>query len=302
MNNQIVHAPIQDPQLIIDIGCGTGVVTRLLGQLYPRARDIYGVDLSPVPPPRSTSTSPQEHATAASADQPQNGDPSVTRFAIDPPSVSFVQARFHDLLSGPASPGAPTSPPASASSSNGANRFACSTFDYAFSRLLVCGITDWPGHVRDVLSLLRPGGWAEMQDLSYFWTRDGRVCSREWKWLQALKRGAAAKGLDVECGEHIAGYMRDAGFVDVSVKTYEIPHWKVGSEEEGGEGEARRVMAEHSLRENWVLYWHLLHRLVKPLGYKDEEIEGFRREMRECLREERGKRQPFWVTVGRRPD
>jgi hypothetical protein len=49
--------------------------------------------------------------------------------------------------------------------------------DFVFNRRLICGITDWPLYMQKVLWLLRPGGWAEMQDLSYVWYRNGRVCS-----------------------------------------------------------------------------------------------------------------------------
>lgn len=49
MHNRIVHAPLQSPLRILDVGCGTGITTRYLGMLYPSAV-IYGVDTSSVPP------------------------------------------------------------------------------------------------------------------------------------------------------------------------------------------------------------------------------------------------------------
>ena len=43
------HAPLPAaPSTILDIGCGTGVVTTHFGHTYPSA-SVYGIDLSPVP-------------------------------------------------------------------------------------------------------------------------------------------------------------------------------------------------------------------------------------------------------------
>ncbi|KAI4238395.1 MAG: hypothetical protein LQ349_001142 [Xanthoria aureola] len=44
-----IHVPLpSSPSLLLDIGCGTGVVTTHLGNTYPTAR-VYGIDLSLVP-------------------------------------------------------------------------------------------------------------------------------------------------------------------------------------------------------------------------------------------------------------
>lgn len=44
-----IHDPLpSSPSLLLDVGCGTGVVTTHLGHTYPTAH-VYGIDLSPVP-------------------------------------------------------------------------------------------------------------------------------------------------------------------------------------------------------------------------------------------------------------
>lgn len=48
MHHNIIHAPIDFPNKVLDIGCGTGIVTYHLSSLYPSAQHIYGVDLSTV--------------------------------------------------------------------------------------------------------------------------------------------------------------------------------------------------------------------------------------------------------------
>ena len=48
MHGQDVHAPVINPLRIVDVGCGTGIQSCLLGKAYPNAQ-VYGVDLSAVP-------------------------------------------------------------------------------------------------------------------------------------------------------------------------------------------------------------------------------------------------------------
>ncbi|KAF2088003.1 S-adenosyl-L-methionine-dependent methyltransferase [Saccharata proteae CBS 121410] len=50
MHGRIVHVPLIPSVIsnVLDIGCGTGQVTKQLGRQYPRA-DVYGLDISDVP-------------------------------------------------------------------------------------------------------------------------------------------------------------------------------------------------------------------------------------------------------------
>lgn len=48
MYGTFVHAPVINPKQIIDVGCGTGVVTCYLGERFPNAQ-VWGIDISPVP-------------------------------------------------------------------------------------------------------------------------------------------------------------------------------------------------------------------------------------------------------------
>ena len=48
MHGKSVHAPLDNPKFILDIGCGTGIVTRELGRLYPSAT-VIGINVTPVP-------------------------------------------------------------------------------------------------------------------------------------------------------------------------------------------------------------------------------------------------------------
>lgn len=67
MHGDIIHAPIEHPKLILDVCCGTGIVTRELGRRFPSAR-VIGIDTSKIP----------------SDDKPDN--------------VSFIEGSLHDLV------------------------------------------------------------------------------------------------------------------------------------------------------------------------------------------------------------
>jgi len=102
-------------------------------------------------------------------------------------------------------------------------------------------MTDWPGYVCDVHAMLRPGGWAESGDFveDIFYT-DARCHPRDdWEWLKALRKGGLKKGLNLDCGSNVTGYMESAGFVDIQRWEYRVPLWKSVTEEGGEQPEAR---------------------------------------------------------------
>ena len=145
---------------------------------------------------------------------------------------------------------------------------------------------------------MKPGsGWLEVQDLDYVWYKHGRVCDSGWEWVKAFKEGARMKGLDLHCGRNAAGYMREAGLVDVSVRQYGAPigPWAVEERPE------TRDIGEVQARELAPLYEFLLPRMVEGLGMSEGEVEALGRECQECLKMEDGLEWVVYVTVGRRP-
>ena len=269
MHHQIFHAPVKDPRLIVDVGCGTGIVTRLLGSTYPHAEHVYGVDLSPVPPARDFSYLAKP-GTAAFA--------FAKKSSRESGNLTFIEGDFNALTANPDP------------------RFLPGTFDYLFSRLLVAAIDDWPKHVTRAYRLLKPGGWCEMHDIAFRTTRIHGPSSGEWDWMQVLIETAATKGFDFQAGEHVEGYMRAAGFVDVQVKRYEFPF----SLEDADESQ-KRISAAF-IRDLWGLFWFLIPSILKPAGYNQGKIEEYRAAMRHDLRAETGKWLNFWVVWGRKPN
>lgn len=104
-------------------------------------------------------------------------------------------------------------------------RLKFGSMDLVYSRLLLCDMTDWPGYVCDMHTMLKPGGWAEFGDCveDVFYADDRCQPSEEWEWLRAIRKGGLQKGLDLDCGSNIPGHIERAGFVDVQRWEYRVP-------------------------------------------------------------------------------
>ncbi|KAL9617411.1 MAG: hypothetical protein Q9204_008486 [Flavoplaca sp. TL-2023a] len=248
MHNKSVHAPLANPQQIVDVGCGTGIITRQLGEKYTNAR-VYGIDLSPVPAGQTT------------------------------PNVEFILGDVRKLIG---------SHP----------RLAVESTDFVFSRLLVLGMTDWQGYVKDMMSIVRPGGWVEMQDLVIELYLHGSHCSGDWEWMKAIYTSADKKGLDLQCGKNIKRYMEEAGLEDIVVKEYRMPFgtWLAGERPE------TRTIGEHTAREYGMLYYHAIPKMLQGTGYTEERLEEFQTSCLKDLTGRDGLEGIFYVTIGRKPD
>ncbi|KAI9644863.1 hypothetical protein NHQ30_006890 [Ciborinia camelliae] len=247
---QLIRAPVSSPQTVLDVGCGTGVVTRCLSSLFPTAKNVYGIDLSEVPT--------------------QAADSDIT-------NLSFLRGNFRKLIG--------KDP-----------HLGFDSVDFVYSRLLICGMTDWPGYVRDVFSVLKPGGWVEMDDIveNVFYTDNRIIPHDEWEWLRLARQGGALQGLDLDCGLNACKYMEDAGFVDIQTWEFAIPFWRVPNA-------SSELIAEHIIGDKWGLHWHMIPRLVYPLNLEPDKIESLRKDAIKNLQEEEGKQKLFYVTIGRKP-
>ena len=108
---------------------------------------------------------------------------------------------------------------------SGDARLQDGTFDYVFSRLLVLGMTDWPGYLRDVVSLLCDGGWVEIHEFEMIATQDinEHIISDDWPAMKALYQLTTRKGLDPKIGSNCNQLMQDCQLRDIREKTYRMP-------------------------------------------------------------------------------
>jgi trans-aconitate methyltransferase len=186
MGNKVLHAPIDvTATRVLDVGCGTGIVTHLMSDAYPQATCI-GLDLSETPRLRPQAANVQFLKGNVTAQRPTQWT------TVD---------------------GKPTLPQDE------------HLFDFVFSRLLILGMSDWQNFFKTEYSLLKPGGWAEVHDLVWDWCdADGTVVSDEWSWLRCIRQELEnGKGMDLNCGKKAKLWMEKAGFVDVQVYRYTYP-------------------------------------------------------------------------------
>lgn len=266
MNHKILHAPVPEASAkrTLDIGCGTGIVTDLLSQIFPSAECI-GLDLSPVPQIR-----------------PHNNN------------VRFFQGNVTNQKPTAWTPNKPSE----SSLPQDEN-----LFDYLFSRLLILGMSDWPAFLRKEFSLLKPGGWVEVQDLAWDWiSPSGEIVSDDWEWLRWLGNHLEReKGIDVRCGNKAEMWMREAGFVDVQVFPYVLPFC--------GASEMSLAMREFGAY-NAETVPRMLHYAIEKAvadgevltGELREKMDEMRAEMKATLVPGRGMYQIFNVTIGRKPE
>lgn len=180
-------------------------------------------------------------------------------------------------------------------------RFAPGTLDYVFQRLLVCGMksADWPNYVKTAVGSARSGGWVEIHEWNFQVWENGKNVSDEWPWQQEMIRNGQEKnGLDLRCGEKVAGWMRDAGLVDVQTVSYKAPLglWDVDAHPE------TKNIAEYLAR-----WWPTVNYVLIPslMGDVDPQlIEKMKSEMLKDLKvaqAEQRKAYDITVCYGRRP-
>ena len=247
MNNKIVHAPLKVPPKMIDVGCGTGTVTRYFGTQYPSAT-AYSIGISPVPP-----------------------------FVTTPVNVSYIEGDVRKLMKTD-------------------ERLATASLDYVYQRLLIGGMTNWDSYMKEMTTLLRPGGWIEVHDYAQTWYKDGEVCSGDWKWQKAMREGARHSGLDLDCGSSAQKYMKNAGLVDVEVHRYAVPYGTWLADEKP---ESRRI-GEQQNSKGPLFSQHILPGVTRGLGLSERELAELQSECSKTLAGEKGKYCYFYITVSRK--
>lgn len=264
MGDKVLHAPF-DPQAIstaIDVGCGTGIVTDRIARQLPSAK-VYGIDLSNVP----EATTPR------------------------PSNVSFVKGNFRELCKNGVEH-------TSASDEKNEPKFLSeSSVDYAFSRLLWPGMTDWPGYVADVYRTLRPGAWFEVHESHLILYKNGQAIPTKPDGVYSrFRRELRKKGMDMDIAVHVGGYFHAAGFEDVRMFEYKLP---MGEQDPRMPGDKEwPALARETFGDSFAS--------LKAVAFKDQvlskqENEDIELERRGWAEEEKGKHFKFYVIIGRKP-
>ena len=172
--------------------------------------------------------------------------------------------------------------------------------DYAFGRLLVCGMTEWPEYIRMVAGAVRGGGWVEMHDWDQQVWEDGRNVSDEWPWLQAIiKHGWEQKKLDLRCSQKLKGWMEAAGLVDVQEVRYRAPLGLWDVEEHPETKKMAEMLAKWWPSVNWLMIPSLTRG-----GVDERRVEEMKAQMLKDLdkaQAEQKKSYEIVVCYGRKP-
>lgn len=84
-------------------------------------------------------------------------------------------------------------------------------------------MTNWEAYIREAKSLLRPGGWFEVQETTKVVYQHGEDISDTWRWSNLASSGARDLFLEPLCGDYAERWMGNAGFVDVERMEYVLP-------------------------------------------------------------------------------
>lgn len=172
-------------------------------------------------------------------------------------------------------------------------------FGLIFSRLLVCGMSDWPRYIRETSKLLKEGtGWLEIHDIDLAWyNSSNEIISGKWGWLGVFKQAAAERGLDFTCGSQAGQWMEAVGLVDVQRFEYRWPF--------GGQWEDEphmQAFGEYVVAEIPKLFPSAMEKVLVGKGCPSKQIEVWCEQMKNDCRPEKGKHFKFFVTIGRRLD
>ena len=100
------------------------------------------------------------------------------------------------------------------------------SFDFIHGRNVVPSIKDLPGTLKQVKDHLKPGGYIELAELGWEMFSDDNTLKDSWAPKRCFDLGREAMqklGRPVPTKEWLEQTLRDAGFVDVVVKTWKHP-------------------------------------------------------------------------------
>ncbi|KAK2751253.1 umta methyltransferase family protein [Colletotrichum kahawae] len=99
-------------------------------------------------------------------------------------------------------------------------------YDYIFCRCMAACITDWPRLVRKIYDNLNPGGWVEFQDADFNYYSDDATLTEEHQfkeWSKSLLSALESVGRDACPGPKLQGWVKDAGFQEISHTRPKVP-------------------------------------------------------------------------------
>jgi len=162
--------------------------------------------------------------------------------------------------------------------------------------MLVMSVVDWDFYVNTASSLLKPGGWLELQELSWrLRDTDENAIDTQYEYLVAIQETCIEKGLDPFVGEHLTQYMENAGLVDVSYRKFP---WLWSDWDEWPQG---HLLAIHQRSEAHIAVQQGMLDVLLPGRYDSEQLAGFKRELRQsAVDAQMGMHYSYGVSFGQK--
>ncbi|KAL8687197.1 MAG: hypothetical protein Q9218_006561 [Villophora microphyllina] len=163
-------------------------------------------------------------------------------------------------------------------------------------------LRNWPLFFSQCFHHLAPGGWVECQELDvWLRTDDGTLpeSSAISQWCRNQEEAAGKVGMSLRCtGEAMAGQMREAGFVDITIKEFKLPIGQWPKEKKLKEAGAFGLVAMLDGIEGLTMaFW------TRFLGWKAEDVAA---ELVKVKREFQSKAihgyWPAYVVYGKKPE
>ncbi|KAI4192420.1 MAG: hypothetical protein LQ350_008656, partial [Teloschistes chrysophthalmus] len=146
-------------------------------------------------------------------------------------------------------------------------------FSLIHTRIMLGSLRNWPLFFSQSFRHLQPGGWIECQELDvWLRTDDGSLPegSAIGAWCRNQEEAAGKVGMSLRCtGDGMAGQMREAGFVDVTIREFKLPIGQWPKEKNLKEAGAFGLVAMLGGIEGLTMaFW------TRFLGWKAEDVEA----------------------------
>ena len=195
--------PLESIQQVLDIGCGSGIVTRKLAEhVYPAS--VVGVDIS-----QSLLDMGQRaySAMASSGAQSDSGNSDSGNSNSDgsgAPNVEFQLGNIYDL------------------------NFPDNSFDMVYSRLLFQHLNEPMKALKSVARILRPGGFVCIIDIDNDWSSMYPQPKSAAALRQAVRERQQSQGGDPCIGRKLGSYLKSSGFSQVKTSVMLVDSDQLG--------------------------------------------------------------------------
>ncbi|KAF2815435.1 S-adenosyl-L-methionine-dependent methyltransferase, partial [Mytilinidion resinicola] len=174
------------------------------------------------------------------------------------------------------------------------------SLSYIHGRMIAVGVRSWTALARQCYDALAPGGWVEIQELSFPLRCDDGSAPPDGpmlQWSANMMAGGAAFGVDMTGSRYFPDILVSTGFEEVTLKPYQWPNNPYSSDP------VLRAIGEsqqHNFRNG--LEGFSVGLFTKALGWSLEKTMGFLGEVREVIGDTREHvYMPMLVMYGRKP-